>query len=483
MRHYTKLLVILVFCTIVTPVLSFAQVNKAISGVERDIRNEGGQMLVDIDIQVKDLDVPANEYITITPTLINNTGQSQEFAPVILNGSTAQKRYNRSLALNGEIAEEYRVVKIAGKHNQQTIPYRSTAPYQSWMENSDLLLVVETCDCGKPAETYDIFVANLTPVVFPVFTTTYIEPPLEAIKKREITGEAFVIFQVNKTVLMPELANNDIELQKIRQSMDYVREEKDFTIESITIEAFASPEGPLNNNIRLSEGRAAALKNYIVSYYNIDNNLISVYSQGENWSGLAEAVKTYDFTEKQKEDILDIIALDNENTRKTRLKAYEGGRPYQQLLANVYPGLRKSVYRIHYEVPAFSLERAREILQTKPGTLSLNEIYMVANSYDKNSEEFKNVFDVAVRLYPQDPVANLNAGALELEKNDPVTARKYLGPYIGDSHSYNNIGILYAQENQLDDARQYFEMAADRGDKNAADNLQKLLDYRRKSGN
>ena len=37
-------------------------------------------------------------------------------------------------------------------------------------------------------------------------------------------------------------------------------------------------------------------------------------------------------------------------------------------------------------------------------------MFLVANSYDKGSDQFK-VFDIAVRLYPTDPIAQLNTAA------------------------------------------------------------------------
>ena len=33
-------------------------------------------------------------------------------------------------------------------------------------------------------------------------------------------------------------------------------------------------------------------------------------------------------------------------------------------------------------------------------------MFLVANSYDKGSDQFKEVFDIAVRLYPTDPSLN-----------------------------------------------------------------------------
>ena len=53
-------------------------------------------------------------------------------------------------------------------------------------------------------------------------------------------------------------------------------------------------------------------------------------------------------------------------------------------------------------------------------------MYQVANSYPKGSKDFVNVFDIAVRMYPTDAVANLNAGAVALSQKDLDAAVKFM---------------------------------------------------------
>ena len=50
--------------------------------------------------------------------------------------------------------------------------------------------------------------------------------------------------------------------------------------------------------------------------------------------------------------------------------------------------------------------------------MCIRDRYQVANSYPKGSNDFVNVFDIAVRMYPNDEVANLNAAAVSLTKKD-----------------------------------------------------------------
>ena len=96
------------------------------------------------------------------------------------------------------------------------------------------------------------------------------------------------------------------------------------------------------------------------------------------------------------------------------------------MLKEIYPGLRKVNCKIDYTVINFDVEQGRIVIKTNPKYLSLNEMYQVANSYPKGSDDFVNVFDVAVRIYPDDEVANLNAAAVALTKKDLKTAVKFM---------------------------------------------------------
>lgn len=59
------------------------------------------------------------------------------------------------------------------------------------------------------------------------------------------------------------------------------------------------------------------------------------------------------------------------------------------------------------------MEEARKIIKTNPKLLSLNEMYMVAQSYPSGSKDFKEVFDISARLYPDNELSILNSATFE----------------------------------------------------------------------
>lgn len=85
-----------------------------------------------------------------------------------------------------------------------------------------------------------------------------------------------------------------------------------------------------------------------------------------------------------------------DQTLKLKLREFRGGIPYQYLLRSVYPKLRVAICKVNYEVKNFKVDEAREVFKKRPQNLSLNEMFLVANSYPENSLEFLEV----LRLLP-----------------------------------------------------------------------------------
>ena len=102
-------------------------------------------------------------------------------------------------------------------------------------------------------------------------------------------------------------------------------------------------------------------------------------------------------------------------------------------------------------------------------------MYQVANNYPKGSKDFVNVFDIAVRMYPTDAVANLNAGAVSLSQKDLNAAVKFMEKADHNTAEFiNNTGVynfIYGDMNGVIDA---FEHAAKLGNLADLANLKQL---------
>ncbi len=81
-----------------------------------------------------------------------------------------------------------------------------------------------------------------------------------------------VHFKVNKTNITPDQQAN------VERVAMYLKNNPNSTVE---IKGYASPEGPHDNNIRLANGRAEAVKNMLINKYKIDASRIKAQGCGE----------------------------------------------------------------------------------------------------------------------------------------------------------------------------------------------------------
>ncbi len=233
----------------------------------------------------------------------------------------------------------------------------------------------------------------------------------------------------------------------------------------------ASPEGGFEHNRKLAENRANSFADYLVTKFGIPRNKFTVDGMGEDWPGLRKAVALSSLADRQA--VLDIIdKVSNPDARDGELLKLSGGDTYRTLLNNYYPALRRTEYSIAYVVRAFNVEEARQVIKKNPKLLSLNEMYLVAESYPSDSKEFREVFDIAVRLYPDSEIAIMNSAAADIESKNLDAAIERLKKIEDKPQSWNNLGVAYILKGDSEKAVDYFRKSADYKDPNGKANLE-----------
>lgn len=345
------------------------------------------------------------------------------------------------------------------------------------MGAATLRMAEDLCGCGgSPLAQEQSHMAdfNLIPAVYKVHPVmAYVTPKVEAVKHREESGSAFLDFPVNQTVIYPEYRRNKSELAKIRRTIELVKNDSNTRITHISIHGYASPEGTYSNNARLAQGRAEALKEYVCRQYQFDETLFNVQSTPEDWKGLREWVAGSDMA--CKESLLSVIDGDLEPDAKNwKLQTVDGKRTYNYLLENVYPKLRHSDYIVEYTVKAFNVDEAKALLKTRPQLLSLNEMFLIAQTYAPGSTEFNEVFDIAVRLFPDDATANLNAANVAINEGALKRAASYLDKAGKSPEAIHTRGVLLMLQGKYEEAEVVLKEAQKLGIREAGNNLKQL---------
>lgn len=391
---------------------------------EKNAERVGNDLVITLKADISSLQLSRNQSLVCTP-LVESGDSIRALDPIIINGKVRHILYERMERTDKKEVEIRRYNK-----KEQTVDYLARTPYADWMEKADVTLVMDDCGCGWTALSENrnpLFALNFAEPVVINPMLVYVKPAPEAVKARHLDGSAYLDFPVNQTAIHPDYRNNPAELKKIQQTVEAVKNDPYATITSLSIKGYASPEGAYKGNAYLAESRAKALLNYVKDRYDLSGVELSVDFEPEDWEGLEAAVEKGNLPDK--EELLAIIRADEPadwDAREWKLKALNGGTSYKVLLRDVYPSLRHSDYRVDYNIRKFSADEAKQIIQSDPSKLSLNEMFMVAETYEAGSEPFNEVFEVAVRMYPNDPVSNLNAAISAVNTRQLDKAKRYL---------------------------------------------------------
>lgn len=423
------------------------------------MERSGDYVIVDLDIDLSDLKVKGSQVAVLTPHIVRDT-MSVALKSVGVYGRNRHFYYERNEELAPTSGDD---LTYRNRKTPDMVSYHAVIPFESWMDGCQLVFEREDCGCNNStlAKQGNVLIERF-PLEPYVPTLLYIRPQAEPTKTREVSGSAFVDFPVNKTDIRPSYRNNVAELAKITGSIDEVKADEDVTITSIAIKGYASPESPYQNNERLAKGRTEALKEYVENLYNFDEGFIVTSYEPEDWAGLERYVEASNL--KHKEAILNLIRSDEEPDRKEWLIKSAYKEDYRFLLDNCYPALRHSDYVIQYEVRHYvEPKEIEEVMNTAPQKLSLDEFYRLAETYESGSEELNELWEIAVRMFPADEIANYNAANSAIAKGDFERALRYLAKAGDRPEVLYSRGCIEVLKENYEAALPYLKVAQEQG--------------------
>lgn len=310
-------------------------------------------------------------------------------------------------------------------------------------------------------------------------------PVAEQQKHRSGKAVARLEFPVSRWDILSDFRNNYRELSRLDSLMAPVASDKDtYTVNSVRISAFASPEDTWHNNLELSRKRAASVRSYIIGKHGIAPKIVSSVGKGEDWDGLRAAVAASAMP--MREVILSII--DNYgifNGREKYLMDLQGGRPYNDMLRNIFPKLRRMEMEIEYTVRPYSRKELEEVIESRPVDMSLREMWVIACEANndevirKNRASYGGEYYLMAKYFPDNVIANINAASAALIRGDLESAGMYLSRVSDSPLAANDLGLYYYLCGKEEEARAYFNIARAVDPERAQKNL-RLLDNRNK---
>ncbi len=243
------------------------------------------------------------------------------------------------------------------------------------------------------------------------------------------TNKTDILYKINdsRVARNAEKAQN---LVDFRANIDQTAQ-NDRASQKITVDGYASPDGPEGRNVTLSEARSKSAKEVVVKLLKDSGLDVDASAYGEDWDGLYEEVAASNV--KDKDMILQVLRMYKDKpsaVRESELRNLTGA--FEELKSDVLPGLR----------------RAKVINTTTTEGRTDAEMLALARAgkYDELSlEELRFIGEIA-------PDNATKEGALA------YAAKKY-----NDAIAYNNLGVVYASNGQPEKAAEAFKKSAQLG--------------------
>lgn len=431
------------------------------------VAQQNNALSVSMDLNLDSLYLPSNLQLVYTPVFKTRQGDIK-MPEIVINGRRQQIMFERGVGKKQlNLSPEALVVRRTNK-KVQTVNYSASIPLSGQVKNYDLNMHEDLCGCGNMEEGNDF---NLRHRRQP--QAVFVRPAVEAVKVRHLDKRAYIDFPVNRIELHADYRRNPAQLDSIVRTINALKDDKNLEVSAINIHGYASPESPYSHNDYLAKNRAKTLTDYVRRMVALPTQLFTVSSTAEDWDGLRNYLKDSNLEHKA-----EILAIANDekmdpDAREQKIKKLYPSE-YRFMLDTWYPALRHSDYRITYKVKPFDVAEAKEIIKTKPQQLSQEEMFLVAQTYEPGSKEFNDVMEIAVRMFPENETANLNAANTRLNAGDADGAKSYLDKAGNSPEALNARGVYESLKGNDQQARHYFALAAKAGVKAAQENQENL---------
>lgn len=349
--------------------------------------------------------------VTLTPTLFHGESES----------SFKSESFQGEDAAGNETAVSY--------EEGLTFTYTDKIAYNKAMDISDVKIKIEGKRGSKVLE-FPAFAIGKG-----VITTPYL---LENDDKATVAKDNFkrvtshdqkstINYLVNSSaVRSAELRDADI--KELNTFIKDASKDEAIAMKSLSVLAYASPEGEISKNENLAHQRAASASKVVANQLKRNKTkagegFYNEIPKGEDWIGFKELMQNSKI--KDKELILRILEMQKDLT--TREKEIRNlAATFVAIEKEILPKLRRSQMTLNYEITGKSDEEISNLAKTDASKLNAEEL-----------------------LYAATLTEDLDAQMAIYKKAEAQFAADYRGS--------NNVGLVLLKQNKLDEAKAQFE--------------------------
>jgi len=339
--------------------------------------------------------------------------------------------------------------------------YTGVIPYKDAMKVSELMLKVNAVRGSKSLDFDPIKLADGV-----IATSTLINPEAKAIMMKDnfvrITPEtqtADINYAINRYDIRPaELKAEDI--VAFKEYVKAVETDPNRVFKTTKISSYASPDGPMTLNEKLSGNRGTAADKLIKKEFaKIEaakaTDFFDTMTTAEDWEGFKTAVEGSSLQDKDL--ILRVLSMYTDpDVREREIKNMSSA--YEALKTDILPKLRRSKIILDVDKIGRTDEQILAQAKSDPKVLSLEEM-LYAGTLTEDANEQLAFYKAALEAYPKDIRAANNIGysLLALGKTDEAIAALEVAKGINNTDEVkNNLGFAYLVKGDLVKAEEVF---------------------------
>ncbi|MDO5074497.1 MAG: hypothetical protein Q4D66_01260 [Bacteroidales bacterium] len=416
------------------------------------------------------LDALTADNFVVTPSPLEAMGNQ---VPVTINGRFPEKYMKKKAVVTvtpelryaGQTAmgqsATFQGEKVVG--NDQTIAYKvggnyvmkSSFQYVPDMAASELYLTFNARVGKKQVKIPAVKVANgvvaTSQLVYQTAasasTATAADGFQQQINRQQ---QAQIKYLINQARVRTSQLNTTTVKDFVKVLRDIKADQKGLALDNIEISAYASPEGALNFNTKLAEGREKSAAQYVgqqLKKTKISTNVDTKYT-AEDWEGFQELVSQSNIQDK--EVILRVLSM-YKDPQEREQQIRNLSLAFRELANEVLPELRRARLTINYRLIGRTNEEIQQQLKAEPGKLSIEEI-LYAATLTQDLNERKSIFELATQIYPNDRRAYNGLAQVAYAQGNLAAAKAALAQAGNSVEAQANAALIALREGQLDQA-------------------------------
>ncbi|NLI23950.1 MAG: hypothetical protein GX419_04505 [Bacteroidales bacterium] len=244
--------------------------------------------------------------------------------------------------------------------------------------------------------------------------------------------ESQILYVINRSDVRPTEVKKP-EVIGLGKYIQGTKNDPNKQLKGIEILAYASPDGPMDLNDRLSKARQKSASEYLqkelkkAKISEADKKeLWSLMATPEDWEGFKALMEKSDI--KDKELVLRVLSMYSDpNVREKEIKNM--AKTFEEIAQKILPQLRRSRMIAKVDVVGRSDEEIMSTFQSNPSALSLEELLYAGGKLTNDLATKQAIFEKAVEMFPN------------------------------CFRAHNNLGCVYLWQNKLDLAQKEFEAA------------------------